>query len=113
MIVWLALTLFISCLGMFVSMKIYKMRYSEKGDQNNEKIATNPALDSPSRNTRSKGIVTLPHAKKCMPYTTHVIIVKQYKIGWYSNSEYLICIQTTVFVELLKALLKLSKTSPN
>jgi hypothetical protein len=55
MIVWLALTLFISSLGMFVSMKIYKMRYSKKGDRNNQKIATNPALDSPSKNTRSKG----------------------------------------------------------
>ena len=55
MILWLTLTLFISSLGMFISMKIYKWRYSAKGDRNNEKFSNASEPDSPSRNTRSKG----------------------------------------------------------
>ena len=57
MILWLTLTLFISSLGMFISMKIYKWRYSAKGDRNNEKFSNASEPDSPSRNTRSKGNV--------------------------------------------------------
>jgi hypothetical protein len=36
-------------------MKIYKWRYSAKGDRNNEKFSNATVPDSPSKNTRSRG----------------------------------------------------------